>query len=89
MLLESGVNGETFYNQVKADVAWLRVVREVLSRDINISESEVELVLDRLKENQGKPEYLLAEILSCLYLIEFISFWDILNLDKFILLESF
>jgi len=62
MLLESGVNGETFYNQVKADVAWLRVVREVLSRDINISESEVDLVLDRLKENQGKPEYLLAEI---------------------------
>ena len=62
LLSKQGISDVTFYDQIKADVAWLKVVREVLSRDINITEEEVNAVIDRLKSNQGNPEYLLAEI---------------------------
>lgn len=62
MLAEQGIDSGTFYSQVEADVVWLRVVREVLARDISVSEDEVNAVIDRLRANQGKPEYLLAEV---------------------------
>lgn len=62
MLNEQGIDPGTFYAQVEADVVWLRVVREVLARDISVSEEEVQAVIDRLIANQGKPEYLLGEI---------------------------
>ena len=62
MLAEQGIDSGTFYSQVEADVVWLRVVREILARDISVSEEEVNKVIDRLKANQGKPEYLLGEI---------------------------
>ena len=62
MLAEQGIDSGTFYSQVEADVVWLRVVREILARDISVSEEEVNTVIDRLKANQGKPEYLLGEI---------------------------
>lgn len=62
MLAEQGIDPGTFYMQVEADVAWLKVVQQVLARDVTVSEEEVNVVIDRLKANQGKPEYLLAEI---------------------------
>ena len=62
LLEKQGISEVTFYDQIKADVAWLKVVREVLSRDISITEEEVNTVIERLKSNQGSPEYLLAEI---------------------------
>jgi len=62
MLSQQGIDSGTFYAQVEADVAWLRVVREVLARDVSVTEEEVNLVIERLKANQGKPEYLLGEI---------------------------
>ncbi len=62
MLSEQGIDPGTFYAQVEADVVWLRVVREVLARGISVSEEEVQVVIDRLIANQGKPEYLLGEI---------------------------
>lgn len=62
MLGEQGIDPGTFYMQVEADVAWLKVVQQVLARDVTVSEEEVNVVIDRLKANQGKPEYLLGEI---------------------------
>ena len=62
MLNQQGIDPGTFYAQVEADVAWLKVVREVLARNVSVTEEEVEVVIERLKANQGKPEYLLAEI---------------------------
>ena len=62
LLSKQGISEVTLYDQVKADVAWLKVVREVLSRDININEEEINAVIERLKSNQGRPEYLIAEI---------------------------
>lgn len=62
MLTSQGIDPGTLYAQVEADVLWLRVVREVLARDVTVSEEEVQAVIDRLIANQGKPEYLLGEI---------------------------
>ena len=62
LLEEQGINVETFYGQIEADVAWGKVVREVLQREVNIAPEEVDTVLDKMRANQGKLEYLVAEI---------------------------
>lgn len=61
-LQEQGVNVDSFYRQIEADVAWRKVVRDVLLRDVNIAPEEVNTVLDKLRANQGKPEYRVSEI---------------------------
>ncbi len=62
MLSERGIDFGNFYMQVEADVAWLKVVQQVLARDVSVSDEEVNVVINRLVSNQGKPEYLLGEI---------------------------
>jgi peptidyl-prolyl cis-trans isomerase SurA len=62
MLEEQGVDMGTLYAQIEADVAWVKVVRQELRRNVVIAPEEVKNVLDRLKANQGKPEYWLSEI---------------------------
>jgi peptidyl-prolyl cis-trans isomerase SurA len=61
-LEEQGVDMGTLYGQIEADVAWLKVVRQELRRDVNIAPEEVQAVIARLKANQGKPENQVAEI---------------------------
>jgi peptidyl-prolyl cis-trans isomerase SurA len=62
MLAEQDIDPGTFYMQVEADVTWLKVVQQVLARDVTVSDEEIKVVIDRLKANQGEPEYLLGEI---------------------------
>ncbi|MBP02011.1 MAG: hypothetical protein CMM25_04250 [Rhodospirillaceae bacterium] len=62
LLKDKGIDPGTFYKQVEADVVWLRVAREVLSREITVSEDEVNTIIERLTLNQGKPEYLVSEL---------------------------
>jgi peptidyl-prolyl cis-trans isomerase SurA len=59
---ERGLDMGTLYGQIEADVAWVKVVRQELRRNVVIAPEEVKNVLDRLKANQGKPEHLLSEI---------------------------
>lgn len=59
---ERGIDMGTLYSQLEADVAWVKVVRQELARDIVIPPEEVKNVLDRLKASQGKPEHLLGEV---------------------------
>ncbi len=59
---ERGIDMGTLYSQIEADVVWVKVVRQELSRDVVIPPEEVRNVLDRLKANQGKPEHLLGEV---------------------------
>lgn len=62
LLAQEGIDPGTFYAQVEADVTWLKVTQQVLIRDVSVTEEEVNAVIDRLRANQGKPEYLLGEI---------------------------
>ncbi|MEQ9448605.1 MAG: peptidylprolyl isomerase, partial [Rhodospirillaceae bacterium] len=62
LLEEQGVNVGSLYAQIEADVAWSKVVRGALQREVNIAPEEVETVMAKLQANQGKPDYLAAEI---------------------------
>ncbi|MDX2222643.1 MAG: peptidylprolyl isomerase [Rhodospirillaceae bacterium] len=62
MFQERGIDMGTLYAQIEADVAWVKVVRQELARDVTVPPEEVRNVLERLKASQGKPEHLLSEI---------------------------
>jgi peptidyl-prolyl cis-trans isomerase SurA len=62
-LLEGrGVDMSTLFAQIEADVAWVKVVREELRRNVLVAPEEVKNVMERLKANQGRPEHWLSEI---------------------------
>lgn len=62
MFEERNVDMGTLYAQIEADVAWVKVVRQELRRNVLVAPEEVKNVLDRLKASQGKPEHWLSEI---------------------------
>ena len=62
MLDSQGIDMSSLYGQIEADMAWMKVVRQELRRDVNIAPEEVKSVLVRLKANQGKPENQVSEI---------------------------
>ncbi|MBO6786251.1 MAG: peptidylprolyl isomerase [Rhodospirillales bacterium] len=61
-LEQRGIDPETLRQQVKAELAWVDIVRALFRRLVTISEQEVDDVLQEMQENAGKPEYLLSEI---------------------------
>lgn len=62
MLRRAGVPMSTLEDQLRAEVAWVKVVRGRLSRDLFVEPAEVDAVLEAARRNLGKPERLLAEI---------------------------
>lgn len=62
MLESRGIDIETLRQQVRAELAWIDVIRSLFRRLVNVSEQEVNDVLNKIRENAGKPEYLVAEI---------------------------
>lgn len=61
-LTQAGNNPDSLKNQIKADIAWSRVVRRKLRPQINISEKEIDLAFDQAESGSGKTSYHLAEI---------------------------
>jgi peptidyl-prolyl cis-trans isomerase SurA len=57
-----GIDAQTFLDQERAGIAWGKLVRRRLRPQVNISDEEIEEVLNRLKASQGQDEFLLAEI---------------------------
>ncbi|SMH60574.1 peptidylprolyl isomerase [Azospirillum agricola] len=62
MLKNQGIPVSTLSEQVRALLAWQRVMSRRVRQEVVIGEEEVEAAMERLKANIGKPEYLLAEI---------------------------
>ncbi len=62
MMDERGIDMDTLYAQIESDSVWVKVAQEHLSREVVVTAAEVKSVIDRAKANQGKPEYLLSEI---------------------------
>ncbi len=58
-----GIEAQSFLDQEKASIAWRKLVRRRLRPQVNVSDEEVEEVLNRLKAGQGQDEFRLAEIL--------------------------
>ena len=61
--LESiGSSSASLKRQIKAELAWSRLLRRNVEPKVNISDEEVNAILARINENKGKPEYNLGEI---------------------------
>jgi peptidyl-prolyl cis-trans isomerase SurA len=56
------IDFDTMRAQITSEMAWVRVVRHELIPDLHIGEGEIDARLATMKENFGKPEYLVAEI---------------------------
>ena len=61
-LEQSGINIETMYRQIKSQIMWSKVVAKRLRPQVNVSESDIDTVINRLKSNVGNYEYLASEI---------------------------
>ena len=61
-LTKAGVDPDAARDQVRADLSWLKVTSRVLQPSIKVGEEEITERLDGLRQQLGRPEYLLAEI---------------------------
>lgn len=62
LLAAKGASPDTLRQQLRAEIAWSKLVHYVLTKRVHVSENAVQTRLDALKANQGKPEYLVSEI---------------------------
>lgn len=61
-LTQAGVPVQTLTQQIKANIAWSKLVQRRIRPTIQIGEDEVLAYSERIKANAGKPEYLVSEI---------------------------
>lgn len=59
---QAGIDPSVVREQLRADLTWLRVTGRVLQSQIRIGDEEITDRLETIKERQGRPEYLTAEI---------------------------
>ncbi len=62
VMRQQGVPVRAMENQIRSQMAWGKVVQQKIRPGININDSEVDTMLDRLRASMGKNEYLVAEI---------------------------
>ena len=62
-LKNSGVNIRSLEEQIKAELAWTSVVQRKIRPKINVSEKEIDLTMNKIENDNGKTQYLLAEIM--------------------------
>ncbi len=62
MLRKGGIDPSTMYAQVRAQVAWSKVIQRKLRPRIIISDRDIDDTLERIKSKIGTTEYLVAEI---------------------------
>jgi peptidyl-prolyl cis-trans isomerase SurA len=62
VLERAGIPISTLEQQVRASLAWTRLVQRRLRAQIEIPDEEVKEVLERLKNSRGGPEFLLSEM---------------------------
>lgn len=62
LLQQQGIPISTLYNQIKAQIFWSGVIQKVLRPRVNVTQTDVDDRLARLKAQLGKTEYLVSEI---------------------------
>jgi peptidyl-prolyl cis-trans isomerase SurA len=61
-LEDNGINLATLQDQLRAQIAWLKVVGREISPKVTVSADQVDIAVQEASLNQGQPEYLLSEI---------------------------
>lgn len=62
MIGRSGININTMYRQIGAQMAWGQVIQKAIRPRITVTEADVEDGMARLRANLGKTEYRIAEV---------------------------
>lgn len=62
MIVRGGLNIKTMEDQIRAQIAWGKVVQAKLRPQVVVSEGDIDNYLERLAGNTGQPEYLVSEI---------------------------
>ena len=62
-LRSSGINTETLKTQIRAELAWNRVVNGLLGSRVSVTQDEIDQVLGQLISSANRPQYLVSEIL--------------------------
>lgn len=57
-----GVDFSTLESQIRSSLSWNDLVDRRLLPLIDVGKEEIDEVIERMKQNKGKPEYLVAEI---------------------------
>jgi len=61
-LAQAGIPEATMRQQVRASLAWSKLVQRRIRPTVSVAEEEIQAYAERIKANAGKPEYLVAEI---------------------------
>ncbi|KUR76341.1 peptidylprolyl isomerase [Novosphingobium sp. FSW06-99] len=61
-LTQIGSSAASLKRQIRGEIAWQRLLRRNVQPYINVSDSEVREIMDRLKASKGTEEYHLGEI---------------------------
>ncbi|PJB70215.1 MAG: rotamase [Alphaproteobacteria bacterium CG_4_9_14_3_um_filter_47_13] len=62
VLNKTGVSAKTLEDQIRAQIAWSKIVQVKLRPQILVSDNEVDVMIKRFKANEGKTEYLVSGI---------------------------
>lgn len=61
-LSEQGSSESTLQRQITAELAWTRLLRRRVNPFVNVSDAEVQDIVDRLESSRGQTEYRVSEI---------------------------
>lgn len=61
-LADNGVSFATLLEQLRAQIAWVKVVNRQIRPQVNVTVDQLDLAVQEAREGQGQPEYLLSEI---------------------------
>lgn len=61
-LTQNGVDRLTLRRQIRAEIAWIKIINARIRPRIQIGEDEINEAMARIAANKGKPEHLLSEI---------------------------
>ncbi len=61
-LASRGAKMSTLIDQVEAEIGWLKTVNRLEGNRVQVSDTEIDAELARIRQNAGQPEYRIAEI---------------------------
>jgi peptidyl-prolyl cis-trans isomerase SurA len=60
--IQNGVNFETLLDQVRAHIAWVKVVNRQIVPRVTVTVDQLDMAVEEARRNEGETEYLLSEI---------------------------
>jgi peptidyl-prolyl cis-trans isomerase SurA len=62
LLANAGVNFDTLVEQLRAQIAWVKVVNQQVRPRVNVTVDQLDLAVQAARLNERQPEFLLSEI---------------------------